>query len=131
MKRLELLDRMLLDARKTKNDLVKNLLLTMKGEFQNKSNTSKDSEDELLESIAKSMIKSSETIGTDDSKEEIKILKKFMPNILSEDEVEDIVKALIKSNPGKNFGFYMGNLMKTKGIDGKLAKKVLTSKLIP
>lgn len=131
MKRLELLDRMLLDARKTKNVLVKNLLLTMKGEFQNKSNTSKDSEDELLESIARSMIKSSETIGTDDSKEEIKILKKFMPNILSEDEVEDIVKALIKSNPGKNFGFYMGNLMKTKGIDGKLAKKVLTSKLIP
>lgn len=131
MKRLELLDRMLLDARKTKNVLVKNLLLTMKGEFQNKSNTSKDSEDELLESIARSMIKSSETIGTDDSKEEIKILKKFMPNILSEDEVEDIIKALIKSNPGKNFGFYMGNLMKTKGIDGKLAKKVLTSKLIP
>lgn len=131
MKGLELLDTMLLNSRKNKDELTKSLLLTVKGEFQNKLKTSNKSEDELLESIAKSMIKSSETIGTDDSKEEIKILKKFMPNMLSEDEVEDIVKALIKSNPGKNFGFYMGNLMKTKGIDGKLAKKVLTSKLIP
>lgn len=131
MDKLELLNIMLLESRKTTDFLTKNLLLTMKGEFQNKSKDSKLTDNELIESISKSMIKNCEQIGTLVADKEINILNIFMPTMLTEDETKSIINELISSNPGKQFGFYMGNLMKNKQIDGKLAKTILTKMLIP
>ena len=126
MNKLELLNSKLIEARKTGNDLAKNLLVTMKGEFHNKSKNSTDSVNIAIEKIAKSMIKSANQVGTEDAKAEIVILEEFMPKMLTEVEIREKVGIMIDENPGKPFGFYMGNLMKSAPVDGKVAKEIIT-----
>ena len=126
MTKLDTLNKELLEARKAKNDLVKNLLLTFKGEYENAVKTGSNPGDELVEKIAKKMIKSAEAIGTEDAKMEIEVLNNYMPQMLSEDEVRSIVSDIVSSKPGLNVGAYMGQIMKTgKAIDPKMAMAIL------
>ena len=129
MNKLELLNSKLMEARKAGSEgtVAKNLLVTMKGMFENKSkeNGTKVSDDIVIERIAKGLIKSANETGTEDAMAEIVILNEFVPQMLSEVEIRRIVSNVISETPGKPFGFYMGSLMKNRRIDGKVAKEIL------
>ena len=127
MTKVETLNKRLIEARKTRNNLEKNLLLTFKGEYENSVKNGKSDGDELIESIAKKMIKNAETIGNEDSKKEIEVLSIFMPEMMSEEMITQMVAHIIASSPGLNMGSYMGMVMKSNknNIDAKIVSKVI------
>ena len=129
MNKLELLNSKLITARKagTEGTLAKNLLVTMKGMYENESKSKGRviESDVVIERIAKSMIKSATEVGTEDAKAEIMILNEFMPVVLSEAEMRTMISTLIDENPDKPFGFYMGNIMRNDNVDGQVAKNIL------
>ena len=132
----KLLECKLLEARKVKDDLTKNLLSVIKGEVESKSKerSNKLSKDELTESCVKILIKkllasrvlsiSTKVQSTLDK--EITILKQFAPIEIPETKLIDIITKMNLSEL-PNFGARMGKAMKElKGkADGKTVKKIL------
>ena len=91
MSKIEDVKKDLLDARKSGNSLQKNLLSTFIGEYDNQAKGGADG-DELVHAIARKMIKSAETIGTDEAKQEIKILQGYLPVLATKQQVLDFLK---------------------------------------
>lgn len=64
-------------------------------------------------------------------KKEIRILEKYLPSQLSDEEIEKIVREIATADGGKNFGAIMGQVMpkvkgKADGIKvGEIVKRVL------
>jgi len=69
----------------------------------------------------------------DKEKQEIEIIKKYLPEQMDDEMIEKIVKEIVGSSSDKNFGKIMGQVMgKTKGqADGnkvsEIVKKVLSN----
>lgn len=64
-------------------------------------------------------------------KTEIAVLQQYLPAQLSEEQVQDIVKAVVAENPGAQFGLVMRAAMtKLKGqADGNVVQKIVKEQL--
>lgn len=137
MEKFKQIEKEILQSRLTKNELAKNLLQTLKGEYENAVKNGKPAGDSLVESLAKKMIKNAEIVGTEDAKKEIEILKQYVPVELSEDQVKSIIVKIMEGAPDKvsNYrlgnkgviGWFMGEVMRetNKTVDAKLAGKLI------
>lgn len=114
MEKIKTVEQKLLQARLAKDNIAKNLLVTLKGEYENAIKNGEVAEDALVEKLAKKMIKNAELVGTDEAKQEITILKEFLPAQLSEVELKAIVQKIVESNTDKVEAFKSGN----KGMIG-------------
>tara|TARA_R110000737_G_scaffold33578_1_gene51870 strand:- start:208 stop:600 length:393 start_codon:yes stop_codon:yes gene_type:complete len=95
MNKLEQIKKDLLEARKSKDELIKNLLSTFIGEYENIAKDDKGvayTSDVLVENISKKFIKSAKLVNTEDSKLEIKYLEQFLPQVASMEAVKDFLK---------------------------------------
>lgn len=134
MGKIERMNKALLEARKTKNLVAKNLLLTLKGEYETTIKSGGKEGDETLEAIAKKMVKSANQVGTDVAKEEITILSEYLPQLLSEEATRDLVlKVMVDNGPlvdKRNIGGLMGQVMKLgHKVDPKLVGGILNGEL--
>lgn len=114
MEKIKTIEQKLLQARLTKDNVAKNLLVTLKGEYETATKNGEVADDSLIEKLAKKMIKNAELVGTDEAKQEISILKEFLPAQLSEVELKVIVENIVKSNTEKVEAYKSGN----KGMIG-------------
>lgn len=66
------------------------------------------------------------------AKNEIEIMKKYLPPEMGEDEVRAVVIRIVAANPGGEMGRVMGEAMKElKGkADGSIVRKVLQEELV-
>jgi uncharacterized protein YqeY len=126
----------LLAARKAGKDgiLAKNLLSTLKGQYELDIKGSSPEGNETLEKIVKKMIKSAEQVGTEDALAEIAILKVYMPQMLSEEETRALVVMTMADNiklvESNNIGALMGMVMKSgKKVDGKMVKNIIAEEI--
>ena len=93
MSKLELVRKDLLEARKSKDLVAKNLLSTFVGEIElSLKGDIKGTEDSVVESIAKKFIKNASTIGNDVANKEISILEGYLPKQASKDEVKEFLQ---------------------------------------
>jgi len=95
MNKIETIKREYLDSRKSGDSITKNLLSTFIGEYDNQAkdpNGNITTSDELVHSIAKKMIKSAETIGSEVAKQEIQILEKYLPQMASKAEIIEFLR---------------------------------------
>ena len=107
-----------LEARKSKNVLVSNLLGTLISEVDGQMKSKKDLNiNDVLIVASKKFIKGIE-MGkeTEDSKIELEILNEYIPKQLSDDEILDELKKLNLENI-PSFGAKMGIVM--KNLKGK------------
>lgn len=114
-----------LAARKSNNTVVKNLLSTFIGEYDNQSKDGKGvNSDELVHIIAKKMIKSAELVGTETAQEEINILNTYLPQMASREEVLEFLKNQDMSLGGRLIGLakqhFNGN------VDPNLVKELIS-----
>lgn len=137
MEKITLVEKAIIKARIEKNDLAKNLLQTLKGEYENATKSGEKSSDALFDKLAKKMVKNAELVGTEDAKKEITILKEYLPAELSEDQLKSVIVSVMENAPDKvnNFklgnkgviGWFMGAIMKetNNSADPKLTGKLL------
>jgi uncharacterized protein YqeY len=132
-------------ARKEKNKFVSGILTTLIGEIVSvgKNNGNRETtEEETIKVITKFKKGVGETIailekGGADSKElenfieEVAIYEEFLPTLMTEKELEEVIKNIVSNDSEINIGKVMKTLQSNnKGLyDGKLASK-LARKLI-
>lgn len=122
MEKINKLDLEFLIARKTNDVLAKNLLSTFKGEYENGSKNGITG-DELIHAIAKKMIKSAELIGTDIAKREIEILKRYLPEMATIEQIIDFLRDKDLSSGGKLIGLTKSHF--NNNVDPKLIQQVI------
>lgn len=122
MEKINKLDLEFLIARKTNDVLAKNLLSTFKGEYENGSKNGITG-DELIHTIAKKMIKSAELIGTDIAKREIEILKRYLPEMATIEQIIDFLRDKDLSSGGKLIGLAKSHF--NNNVDPKLIQQVI------
>lgn len=76
--------------------------------------------------------KAGRTDSAAQEKQEAEILREFLPQQMSGEEIERIVDGILADNPGADFGQTMGMVMKEVGgkADGKLVSAVVREKLV-
>lgn len=83
----------------------------------------------------KKMLKSLEQFPEGDKANEIKneilIIEKYLPKRLSEQEVQNVVKDVLKNNTETNFGLIMKAVMGKLGgqADGKMVSEIIKSQM--
>ena len=79
-----------LEARKTNNIVTKNLLSTFIGEVElSLKGENPQSEDVIVETLSKKLIKNATIVGSETSKKEIEILENYLPKMASKDEIKE------------------------------------------
>lgn len=138
MSKIELLNQSRMTAMKEKKDVAKALFSTLKGEYENAIKTGSPVGDVTIEKLAKKMTENAKTIGSSEALEEIELLKPFMPIMLTEAEVRNIIKISIDDNPDKankyklgSKGAFIGVVMKQIAgkADSTLVNEIITEVL--
>jgi len=132
--KIELLSETRISARKGIDEVAKALFSTLKGEFDNAVKNGSHAEDLTIEKLAKKMTDNAKIVGTADAMHEIELLKPFMPILMSEDELRNIIKTVIDNNPDKANNYKLGNKgalvgMAMKEMKGKADAEVVKSVL--
>jgi len=104
MSKLELVKKDLLEARKSKNVITKNLLSTFVGEIETSLKNENIDIDTLVESLAKKFIKNASTIDNDVSRKEIEILNEYLPKMASKQEILEFLRNKDLSLGGRLIG---------------------------
>lgn len=117
-----------LQARKERDIVKATLLTTLIGEIETqlKNNLNKSSEPIVLQTILKFVKNLNESLKlkhTDLAEQELNILKKYLPEPLTNEEIEKLINECI--NKGLNFGGIMK--MFTTNYKGRYDSKVLSS----
>lgn len=131
-----------IEAYKVKNMEKKNFLGVLKGAIQAQEGRQVESTDENVLKVIKSFEKGiNETIdakhklGEDTTQQmlELTYLAPYLPKMLSENEIKDIIKSmLLRDGINKNQGFLMGLFNKEnvgQAFDNKLVVKILKEEL--
>jgi Asp-tRNA(Asn)/Glu-tRNA(Gln) amidotransferase B subunit len=110
MKTLQLIKIAHVTAIKENNKVAKALFSTLRGEIENelKSKTAK-SENDIIESYAKKYTENAKLINTDESNQEIELLKPFMAEVLGDSEYDKIAKIIVENNADKVEQYVNGN----------------------
>ena len=123
-------DRML--AMKNGDTEKKNVLSTLVGELDR---LSKDPTDEQVLKGIKKLIDSNTLVGNDASLSENKILEKYLPQLMSTDELTFVIEKIVKDNSYSGMKD-MGKLMKTLSTeyasryDGTVASGIVKKLLV-
>ncbi len=141
MKLQERIENDLRAAMTAKDETLVSVLRLLKNAFHNQFIAKKKelTEEEVVEVLSSQSKQRRDSIeaytqgGRDDlaekEKKELKIIKKYLPEQLSEDEVKKVVQGVIDTLEGadKNFGSVMGHAMgKLKGhVDGKEVARIV------
>ena len=138
MSKINLLNEKFIQARKDKNEIAKALFSTFRGEYDTAIKKGSPEGDSTIEKVAKKMTENALLINTADSLQEVELLKEFMPVMMSENDVRDVVLKVINYAPDKanNYrlgvkGAITGMVMKELGgkADANLVKKLLEEAL--
>ena len=134
MSKFELLNQSFIQARKDKDEVAKALFSSFKGEYDNALKNKAPEGDVTIEKLAKKFTENAKIINTTDSLKEIELLKPFMPIMLTEERVREIVVETVNINPDKANNYKLGNKgaftgMVMKQIAGK-ADVTLVNKII-
>ena len=114
-------------AMKEKDTLRKNLLSVLLGEIKNQEISGIESTDENVLLVIRKMEKTLLQVNTPESQLEIECIKPFLPSLMSEDKVREILTGLIDSGVSKNMGELMKNFnSQYKGkADNKIVSQVI------
>jgi len=123
MEKIKLIEKAILEARLTKNDLAKNLLQTLKGEYETQSKNGEPATDALVDKLTKKMIKNAELVGTEDAYKEIEILKTYLPVEMSESELKTLIVKVLDSLPEVVNEYKAGNKSKIGLLVGTIMKE--------
>lgn len=131
MSKVELLNQCFIQARKDKNEVAKALFSTFKGEYDNALKNKSPEGDATIEKLAKKFTENAKIVNTSDSLLEIELLKPFMPIMLSEDKIKEIVIEVANINPDKANNYKLGSKgaftgMVMKQVAGKAEASVVT-----
>lgn len=112
-------------AFKNKETEKKNFLGVVKGEIQNEEGRTGSVSDEKVLSILKKLEKSLVQTNTPDSLRELEVLKPYLPVMMSESRIDEIVSNYVK-NGLTNVGQIMGEFNKNfKGLaDNKIVSEI-------
>ena len=115
-----------IEAFKAKNMVKKTFLGILKGEIQNEEGRGTISTDESVLIIVKKMEKSLKTTNTVESLGELEYIKSYLPTLMSEDKIREILSAY-KNNGLSNVGQMMGEFNKSfKGMaDNKVVSDIV------
>ena len=122
------------EAMKSGNSIKKNLLRVVLSEIDRSIDKNITLQDSDVEKVIIKITKSAETIGSDESIEEINILSEFLPKAMSLKETEIIVLNLINKlniTSMKDMGKIMGSITKEYGnrLDKKLVSQIIKDKV--
>lgn len=115
-------------AIKEKDETTKNFLRVVIGEAQREKN---QVDDNKMTSILKTLLDNAMQMGDE---KEAEIVKKYMPKLLSEEEISSNIDNIIEENGYKTMAD-MGNVMKImkekfgSSFDGKVASSIAKEKL--
>lgn len=131
MSKLELLNQSFIQARKDKDEVAKALFSSFKGEYDNALKNKSPEGDSTIEKLAKKFTENAKIVNTNDSLREIELLKPFMPIMLSEERIKEIVVEVADTNPDKANNYKLGNKgaftgMVMKQIAGKADVSIVT-----
>lgn len=114
-------------AMKEKDTLRKNLFSVLLGEIKNQEISGVESTDENVLLVIRKMEKTLLQVNTPESQLEIECIKPFLPSLMSEDKVREILTDLIDSGVSKNMGELMKNFnSQYKGkADNKIVSQVI------
>jgi len=131
MSKVELLNQCFIQARRDKNEVAKALFSTFKGEYDNALKNKSPEGDATIEKLAKKFTENAKIVNTPDSLMEIELLKPFMPIMLTEEKVREIVVEVASVNPDKANNYKLGSKgaftgMVMKQIAGKAEASVVT-----
>jgi len=131
MSKLELLNQSFIQARKDKDEVAKALFSSFKGEYDNALKNKSPEGDSTIEKLAKKFTENAKIVNTNDSLREIELLKPFMPIMLSEDKIKEIVVEVANVNPDKANNYKLGSKgaftgMVMKQIAGKADASIVT-----
>ena len=114
-------------AMKEKDTLRKNLFSVLLGEIKNQEISGVESTDENVLLVIRKMEKTLLQVNTPESQLEIECIKPFLPSLMSEDKVREILTNLIDSGVSKNMGELMKNFnSQQKGkADNKIVSQVI------
>ena len=114
-------------AMKEKDTLRKNLFSVLLGEIKNQEISGVESTDENVLLVIRKMEKTLLQVNTPESQLEIECIKPFLPSLMSEDKVREILIGLIDSGVSKNMGELMKNFnSQYKGkADNKIVSQVI------
>ena len=118
-------------AFKNKETEKKNFLGVVKGEIQNEEGRTGSVSDEKVLSILKKLEKSLVQTNTPDSLRELEVLKPYLPAMMSESRIDEIVSNYVK-NGLTNVGQIMGEFNKDfKGLaDNKIVSEIAKKHLV-
>jgi uncharacterized protein YqeY len=131
MSKLELLNQSFIQARKDKDEVAKALFSSFKGEYDNALKNKSPEGDSTIEKLAKKFTENAKIVNTADSLREIELLKPFMPIMLSEERIKEIVVEVANVNPDKANNYKLGSKgaftgMVMKQIAGKADASIVT-----
>lgn len=103
----------------------KNFLGVVKGEIQNEESRNGGINDESVMNILKKMEKSLKQTNTEESLKELEYIKPYLPTLMSDDEIETIIKGYHNDLGLSN----MGDMMKefNANFKGKADNKAVSS----
>ena len=104
----DLLKKEYLQSMKDKNVVKKNLFGVIIGEIQNQELRGVESNDENVMSVLKKMEKSLLQTNTKESLEELEYIKPFLPEMLSEKQISELVEFCVETLEFNNIGQIMG-----------------------
>lgn len=91
----EIIDNQLKKAMLDKDNRTRDVLRVIKSEISREEAGIKTYGDDDIIKLIQKAIKNLEIVGTDESKEEIVILQKYIPKQMSEAEIEEAIKLLV------------------------------------
>ena len=112
-----------------------NLFRVLKGEISRMEDGKNELSKEDIIKIIQKIVKNLESIGDDKSKKEIDMLTPFLPQQLTEEEIEKIIQSIVITNnysTMKDMGKIMGDFNRDHGgsadnkIVAQVVKKILT-----
>lgn len=114
----------MISAMKEKNEVKKNLLKYLISELDR---TSKNPSEEDIKKMIKSIVKKAETVNTKESEQEIEILLSYLPTMMTEEEMINLVNHVKSENPDLDGGRLIGLCMReANGLaDPQIIKKII------
>lgn len=113
----------LLTARKSKDAFTMSITQTILGEF---ARLGKDLEDVKAIAVLRKMVASLKEVGSADADAEIAYIERYLPKLMSEEDLKALTLKFVQDNPDAKIKDYMA-YVKNMGVDMKMANKVFNA----
>ena len=128
---LDLVNKKIIDAKKSGDKFTSNVFVLLKSELLNNEKSKKPiGELEVVEKYTKKLFKTlkmfENTDRYEDLEKEYDLIKELLPKQMSEEETKKYVEEYLKQNPSKEVGKTIGAIKKElKNVDGAILAKVV------